>query len=161
MKPRLLYVIALIPWISVKKTLVSYKIRIFVYRSDIGKYHVMLKPMAVYERIFNNLLYVTTSHTYYLSDDETATPIDLYNQRLENKGVLNYTDWLKISSDNSILTLYATSKSRMLHFLQSFPLLMTNTNLRNVFFKPRFIAARRNMVKDMTRIICQLEKERI
>lgn len=159
MKPRLLYVIALIPWISIEKTLVSYKIRIFVYRSDIGKYHVMLKPMVMYEIIFNNLLYVTTSHTYYFSEDETATSIDLYNQRLEKKGVLNYSDWLKISSDNSMLHLYATSKSRMLHFLQSFPLLMTNTNLRNIFFKPRFIAARRNMVKDMARIICKLEKE--
>lgn len=158
MKPRLLYVISLIPWINDEKTLVSYKIRIFVYRSDIGKYHVMLKPMAMYEIIFNNLLYATTNHTYYLSDNETPTTIELYNQRLENKGVLNYTDWLKISSDNSTLTLYDASKSRMLHFLQSFPLLMTNINLRNVFFKPRFIAARRNMVKDMTRIICQLEK---
>ena len=158
MKPRLLYVISLIPWINDEKTLVSYKIRIFVYRSDIGKYHVMLKPMAMYEIIFNNLLYATTNHTYYLSDNETPTTIELYNQRLENKGGLDYTDWLKISSDNSTLTLYDASKSRMLHFLQSFPLLMTNINLRNVFFKPRFIAARRNMVKDMTRIICQLEK---
>lgn len=161
MKPQLLYAITLCPLISVEKTLVNYKIRTFVYYSDIGKYLVMLKPMVMYEIIFNNLLYVTTSHTYYFSDDETATPIDLYNQRLENKGVLDYTDWLKISSDNSTLTLYAASKSRMLHFLQSFPLLMTNTNFRNVFFKPRFIAARRNMVKDMARIICRLEKERI